>query len=68
MVKEFEEFFRCGWFEYGFLCVVCDDCKYEKLLVFSCKCRGFCLSCGVRRMVESVKLLVEDVFYGYFVC
>ena len=65
VVKEFEEFLRCGRLEHGFLRVVCDDCKHEKLLAFSCKRRGFCPSCGARRMAESAKLLVEDVLHGY---
>ena len=63
--KEFENFLRCGRLEHGFLRVVCDDCKHEKLLPFSCKLRGFCPSCGARRMAESAKLLVEDVLHGY---
>ena len=63
--KEFEEFLKCGRLEHGFLRVVCDDCKHEKLLAFSCKKRGFCPSCGARRMAESAKLLVDDVLHGY---
>ena len=63
--KEFEEFLKCGRLEHGFLRVVCDDCKHEKLLAFSCKKRGFCPSCGARRMTESAKLLVDDVLHGY---
>lgn len=63
--KEFEEFLKCGRLEHGFLRVVCDDCKQEKLLAFSCKKRGFCPSCGARRMAESAKLLVDDVLHGY---
>ena len=65
VVKEFEEFLRCGRLEHGFLRVVCDDCKHEKLVAFSCKKRGFCPSCGARRMAESAKLLVDDVLQGY---
>lgn len=41
------------------------DCKYEKLVAFSCKRRGFCPSCGARRMAESAELLVDDVLNGY---
>ena len=63
--KEFEEFLKCGRLEHGFLRVVCDDCKHEKLLAFSCKKRGFCPSCGARGMPESAKLLVDDVLNGY---
>ena len=63
--KEFAEFLKCGRLEHGFLRVVCDDCKHEKLLAFSCKKRGFSPSCGARRMAESAKLLVDDVLNGY---
>jgi len=28
----------------------CGDCGHDKLLGFSCKRRGFCPSCGARRM------------------
>ena len=59
--REFDEFLRCGRLEYGFLRVVCGDCKHEKLVAFSCKRRGFCPSCGARRMAESAALLVDDV-------
>ena len=59
--REFDEFLRCGRLEHGFLRVVCGDCKHEKLVAFSCKRRGFCPSCGARRMAESAALLVDDV-------
>jgi ribosomal protein S27E len=63
--REFDEFLRCGRLEYGFLRVVCGDCKHEKLVAFSCKRRGFCHSCGARRMAESAALLVDDLLKGY---
>ncbi|MFT5543751.1 MAG: ribosomal protein S27E [Glaciecola sp.] len=62
--REFDEFLRCGRLEYGFLRVVCGDCKHEKLVAFSCKRRGFCPSCGARRMAESAALLVDDVLHS----
>ncbi|MGB2426446.1 MAG: transposase zinc-binding domain-containing protein, partial [Alteromonas sp.] len=63
--QEFDAFLQCGRLENGFLRVVCDDCKHEKLVAFSCKKRGICPSCGARRMAESAKLLVDDVLQGY---
>tara|TARA_Y100000034_G_scaffold11802_1_gene12330 strand:- start:1672 stop:3180 length:1509 start_codon:yes stop_codon:yes gene_type:complete len=63
--REFDDFLRCGRLEHGFLRVVCNDCKHEKLVAFSCKRRGFCPSCGARRMAESAALLVDDVLLGY---
>jgi ribosomal protein S27E len=63
--RKFDEFLRCGRLGHGFLRVVCGDCKHEKLVAFSCKRRGFCPSCGARRMAESIALLVDDVLKGY---
>lgn len=60
--REFEEFLRCGRLEHGFLRVRCESCHAEHLVAFSCKKRGFCPSCGARRMAESAALLVDEVF------
>jgi len=58
---EFEAYLRCGLLEHGFLRVKCNACQAEKLVAFSCKRRGFCPSCGARRMVETAALLVDNV-------
>jgi ribosomal protein S27E len=60
--REFEDYLRCGRLEHGFLRVRCDTCHVEHLVAFSCKRRGFCPSCGARRMAESAALLVDEVF------
>jgi hypothetical protein len=62
VTREFEAFLRCGILAYGFLRVRCQDCKHERILAFSCKKRGFCSSCGGRRMAESAAHLVDEVF------
>jgi hypothetical protein len=36
-------------------------CHAEKLVAFSCKRRGFCPSCGGRRMAEAAALLVDEI-------
>ncbi len=59
--REFEAYLKCGRLEHGFLRVRCENCHEERLVAFSCKRRGFCSSCGARRMAESTALLVEDV-------
>jgi len=41
--------------------VRCEDCRYERLVAFSCKRRGFCPGCGARRMVDSAALLVDTI-------
>jgi ribosomal protein S27E len=61
VTKEFDEYLKCGRLEHGFLRVRCDSCQDEKLVVFSCKKRGFCPSCGARRMADSAALLVDEV-------
>jgi len=58
---EFEAFLECGILAHGFLRVRCADCAHEKLVAFSCKRRGFCPSCGARRMAQSAAHLVDEV-------
>jgi ribosomal protein S27E len=59
--REFEDYLKCGRLEHGFLRVRCTSCHQEQLVAFSCKHRGFCPSCGARRMSESAALLVDDI-------
>ncbi len=61
MQQEFNEYLKCGRLEYGFLRVRCEHCHDEKLVAFSCKRRGFCPSCGARRMADSAALLVDEI-------
>lgn len=61
MRREFEQYLKCGRLEYGFMRVRCELCHHEKLVAFSCKRRGFCPSCGARRMAESAALLIDQV-------
>ena len=60
--KEFEEFLKCGLLSHGFLRLQCTSCKQEKLVAFSCKKRGFCPSCGAKRMAEHSSHLMDKVF------
>jgi hypothetical protein len=64
--REFEAYLKCGRLEHGFLRVRCDSCHFERLAwaapCFSCKKRGFCPSCGARRMAETAALLADEVF------
>ena len=38
-----------------------NGCRFEHLVAFSCKHRGFCPSCGARRMVETSAHLIDHV-------
>jgi hypothetical protein len=58
---EFDAFLECGILGHGFLRQRCGDCAHDKLVAFSCKRRGFCPSCGARRMSETAAQLVDHV-------
>lgn len=58
--KEFERYLACGDLTQGFSRIRCEDCKYERLVAFSCKGR-LCPSCLNRRMEQSAILLEENM-------
>jgi hypothetical protein len=51
----------CGILDRGFARVSCPDCKEEYLLAFSCKCRGFCPSCGAKRAAAFAAFLKDEL-------
>ncbi|HEY1338833.1 MAG TPA: transposase [Bryobacteraceae bacterium] len=59
--REFREFLLCGVYEAGVARFQCEGCAREHLVPFSCKGRGFCPSCGWRRMTERAAHLVDEV-------
>ena len=59
--QEFYDYLKCGRLEHGFVRVKCNSCRNELLVAFSCKHRGFCPSCGGRRMVDTAAHLVDRV-------
>ena len=59
--REFRHFLKCGIFAHGFLRVHCDACGCDRLVPFSFKGRGFCNSCGGRRMAETATHLLDRV-------
>ncbi len=59
--QELRAFLRCGVLAHGFLRLHCDDCGHDRLVAFSCKRRGFCPSCGGRRMADTAAHLVDRV-------
>ncbi len=61
VTREFDDYLACGRLEHGFLRVKCNGCRHEHLVAFSCKCRGFCPSCGARRMIETSAHLIDHV-------
>jgi hypothetical protein len=59
--RELRGFLRCGILAHGFVRVHCDDCGLDRVVAFSCKGRGFCPSCGGRRMADTAAYLVDRV-------
>ncbi len=59
--QEVEAYLRCGILAHGFTRLRCESCKIERLVAFSCKKRGFCPSCGGKRMNEVAAHLVDSV-------
>ena len=60
--RELRLFLNCGIPALGFLRVHCDTCGEDRIVPFSCKGRGFCKSCGGRRMADTAAHLVDRVF------
>ena len=56
-----EAYLRCGDLREGFLRIHCAGCGHDRLVPFSCKGRGFCPSCGGRRMEEGAAWLCERI-------
>jgi hypothetical protein len=61
VTREFQKQVTCGALAGGFARFRCGGCRFERLVPFSCKGRGFCQSCGGRRMVERAAHLVDHV-------
>jgi hypothetical protein len=59
--RELRAYLRCGILAHGFVRVHCDECGLDRAVAFSCKCRGFCPSCGGRRMADTAAHLVDRV-------
>ena len=60
--EEFFKYLDCGILAKGFIRVHCDDCNHDLTVAFSCKKRGFCPSCGGKRMTEAAAHLTDNVF------
>ena len=56
-----EKYLNCGNPKNGFARIKCKDCGTERLLMFSCKTRGFCPSCHSKRREEWAEWMREDL-------
>jgi hypothetical protein len=61
VVRELRRYLACGILAHGFARVRCSQCGKDELVAFSCTGRGFCPSCGRRRMAETAAHLVDLV-------
>ena len=61
MTREVEGYLRCGDPREGFAWLVCGDCDHHRLVPFTCKGRGFCPSCGGRRMADRAARWVDTL-------
>jgi len=61
VVAELRAFLDCGLLSKGFCRVHCTACGRDALVAFSCKRRGFCPSCGARRMADTAAWLIDRV-------
>ena len=59
--RELRGYLACGIPAHGFTWLQCESCKKNLVVAFSCKGRGFCPSCGGRRMNQTAANLVDRV-------
>jgi len=62
IIKEVvERYLDCGNPHCGFARIRCPDCGEERLLMFSCRTRGFCPSCHAKRLEEWGEWMREEL-------
>jgi hypothetical protein len=59
--REVDAFLRCGDPAHGFAWLRCPKGHHHRLVPFSCKGRGFCPSCGGRRMATLALRWIDDL-------
>ena len=59
-----ERFLDCGILDHGFARVVCERCKAEFLVAFSCKARILCPSCHAKKLEIWADWLEHELLYA----
>lgn len=62
VLRELDAYRACGDLSQGFGWLTCARCEHHRLVPLSCSGRGFCPSCGGRRMAELAEHWVQRVF------
>lgn len=62
VVRDFNLYLRCGDISWGYATLFCADCGFDHDVAFSCKRRGYCTHCLVRRMLDRAAFLQDAVF------
>ncbi|HEX7478524.1 MAG TPA: transposase zinc-binding domain-containing protein [Polyangiales bacterium] len=72
VMREVQDYLRCGLPEHGCALLVCLDCGRGVLVAFSCKHRAFCPSCCGRRMSDAslhlTQCVLPEVPLRHWVC
>jgi len=55
------KYLSCGILAHGAARAKCTKCNHSKLIAFSCKCRGFCPSCGTKRSLIFANVLTQSI-------
>ena len=59
--NELSAYLSCGVLSEGFARFKCTACRHEHIVALSCKGRGFCASCGSKRMTSLAAELTDRV-------
>ncbi|MCX6123520.1 MAG: transposase zinc-binding domain-containing protein, partial [Proteobacteria bacterium] len=62
--SEVNRYLKCGILQLGYALLQCtnNDCKATRVVEFSCRGRGFCYSCGNKRMEQQSRRIESEVW------
>lgn len=65
VLDAFDAYLNCGTFAHGCARICCDYCNHSELLAFSCKRRGLCPSCDVKRAHIFAEHTHQNILLAY---
>jgi hypothetical protein len=60
--SEVNRYLKCGILQHGFVLLECLSCGANKVVAYSCRCRGFCKFCGNKRMEQLSRRIEGEVW------